>query len=320
MSIIIPVYKVEKYLSACLDSILQQIDNSIEIILVDDGSPDNSGMICDFYSRNYTNISVIHKENGGLSDARNAGIDKSKGRYIWFIDSDDDICENSIQQVVSKIKEYTPDVFVIQSKIVHEDGYRVNEKVYTIKTGLYSSQEYMEQLKNNSKSVIFCAQYQICKKEFIEKNSLRFYKGIIHEDELWTPQILLCASSIYYSGLNIYNHYMRPGSIMNSNNYEKSGRSDLIVTRELSKLYDEAERTDLQYLRDHMADIFMQAVWKVPDFFSNKKNIQRSFPLKNAFYKKTKLKAILYYISPKLYLIIHNNYRRKNRNENTFNR
>ena len=84
---------------------------------------------------------------------------------------------------------------------------------------------------------------------------------------------------------------------MNSNNYEKSGRSDLIVTRELSKLYDEAERTDLQYLRDHMADIFMQAVWKVPDFFSNKKNIQRSFPLKNAFYKKTKLKAILYYIS-----------------------
>ena len=125
-------------------------------------------MICDFYSRNYTNISVIHKENGGLSDARNAGIDKSKGRYIWFIDSDDDICENSIQQVVSKIKEYTPDVFVIQSKIVHEDGYRVNEKVYTIKTGLYSSQEYMEQLK-----IILSLSFFVHNTKYVKKNLLK---------------------------------------------------------------------------------------------------------------------------------------------------
>ncbi|KAF3371822.1 glycosyl transferase family 2, partial [Enterococcus faecium] len=89
ISIIVPVYKVEKYLRKCVDSILAQTFTDFEVILVDDGSPDNSGKICDEYAEKDNRVRVIHKENGGLSSARNAGIDVARGKYLGFVDSDD---------------------------------------------------------------------------------------------------------------------------------------------------------------------------------------------------------------------------------------
>ena len=89
ISIIVPVYNVDKYLSKCIDSIISQTYNDIELILVDDGSPDNSPKICDEYARKDNRIIVIHKENGGVSSARNAGLDIAKGKYIGFVDPDD---------------------------------------------------------------------------------------------------------------------------------------------------------------------------------------------------------------------------------------
>lgn len=89
VSVIVPVYKVERYLSRCVDSILQQSYSNLEVILVDDGSPDSCGMICDEYQKNDRRIRVIHKSNGGLSDARNYGIEAAQGKYLAFVDSDD---------------------------------------------------------------------------------------------------------------------------------------------------------------------------------------------------------------------------------------
>ena len=89
LTIVVPVYRVENYIRRCIDSVLCQINSSIEIILVDDGSPDNSGKICDDYASKYECIQVIHKTNGGLSSARNAGINEARGEYILFLDSDD---------------------------------------------------------------------------------------------------------------------------------------------------------------------------------------------------------------------------------------
>ena len=89
VSIIVPVYKVEQYLSRCVDSILQQSYSNLEIILVDDGSPDSCGMICDEYQKKDSRVQVIHKSNGGLSDARNYGIEAAQGKYLAFVDSDD---------------------------------------------------------------------------------------------------------------------------------------------------------------------------------------------------------------------------------------
>ena len=106
ISIIIPVYNVEKYLRRCVDSVLGQTYDKLEIILVDDGSTDNSGRICDEYREKDQRIIVIHKENGGLSEARNFGIEKSSGEYISFVDSDDWIPEDSVAIMYYKMKEH----------------------------------------------------------------------------------------------------------------------------------------------------------------------------------------------------------------------
>ena len=103
ISVIIPVYNVEQYLEKCLDSILNQTYKNIEIILVNDGSIDKSGLICDEYSRKYNNIKVFHKENGGVSSARNLGIDNATGQYLAFIDPDDYIDVNMYEILVEKI-------------------------------------------------------------------------------------------------------------------------------------------------------------------------------------------------------------------------
>lgn len=306
LSIIIPVYKVEEYLNRCVDSILCQDTSNCEILLIDDGSPDRCGEICEEYSEKYNNVSTLHKANGGLSDARNYGISRAKGEYIWFIDSDDYIEDNCIQTIIERLEEYKCDVLVCQSRTVDDNGKTENEVNYSIESGLYTSEGYMEALNQNPKSIIFCAQYHICRTKFLLDNKFEFYKGIIHEDELWTPQLLLKAESIYYSGLNVYYHYMREGSIMHSDKLERSGECDLLVTKKLFDIYDKTKRSDLIYLRDHAADTFLQAIWKIPGFLERKERIERALPLKNSRYLKTRLKAVLYFVSPRLYLKLHN--------------
>lgn len=306
LSIIIPVYNVEKYLARCLDSILNQNISNYEIILVDDGSKDKSGDICDEYSTKYRNVNTYHKENGGASDARNYGIKKATGDYIWFIDSDDYIDDDCLGKIIDIMKNKESDVIICQSKIAEDNKSIRDECSYTIKKGMYDSHQFMLELKRNPKSVIFCPQCYIVSKHFLKKHNLLFYKGIIYEDELWIPQLLINANKIYYSGLNIYYHYMHSASVMHSTKKEKSGKSAYIVATELLKIFENSGRDDLDYLRDHNTTTFLQAIWKIPNFLDNKKNIMRTMPIKNAIYLRTKLKALLYFISPKLYLAIHN--------------
>jgi len=105
ISIVVPVYNVEEYLEICLKSIIDNYQDGIEIILVDDGSQDNSSLICDKYSNDYEYIKVKHKKNGGLSSARNVGINESTGKYIWFVDSDDYIKQGSIEKIKKMAEE-----------------------------------------------------------------------------------------------------------------------------------------------------------------------------------------------------------------------
>ena len=110
ITIVVPVYKVEQYLDKCVNSIINQTYKNLEIILVDDGSPDNCGKMCDEYAKNDNRIVVIHKENGGLSDARNAGIEIAKGKYISFIDSDDYVTEDYVEFLYALISNNNVEV------------------------------------------------------------------------------------------------------------------------------------------------------------------------------------------------------------------
>lgn len=305
LSVVIPVYNVEKYLEKCVNKIINQHVKEMEIILVDDGSTDNSGDICDKFSHKYKEVKSYHKENGGASDARNFGLKKAIGEYVWFVDSDDTIEDDCIKKIESIIIENNPDVIVCQSKVIHKNGVIEDECKYTIKRGMYTSNQFMDTMKKNPQSIIFCPQYYIVKRDFVEKNKIYFYKGIIYEDELWIPQLLLKADSIFYSNLNIYFHLMRDESVMHSTKLNKCGMSAFVVSEELLKIYDNSNRKDLQFLRDRNANIFLQSVWKMNDFFSKKSNIKRLMPIKNSYYLKTRLKALLYLISPRFYLFIH---------------
>ena len=112
ISVIIPVYKVELYLRECIDSVLAQTYQNLEVILVDDGSPDQCGSICEQYAEKDNRVCVIHKENGGLSDARNAGIDVAKGEYIGFVDSDDWVAPDMYECLYKASVEYNAEFVV----------------------------------------------------------------------------------------------------------------------------------------------------------------------------------------------------------------
>ena len=122
ISIIVPVYNVEQYLDDCLISIINQTYKNIEIILIDDGSTDKSGKICDEYAKKDSRIIVIHKENGGVSSARNAGLRIAKGAYIGFVDPDDWIAEDMYEVLYSNAKKYDADVSVCKYKIVKNNS------------------------------------------------------------------------------------------------------------------------------------------------------------------------------------------------------
>ena len=122
VSVIIPVYNVEKYICKCLDSVINQTYKNIEIILVDDGSLDGSGKICDDYAKKDDKIKVIHKENGGLSSARNEGLEISTGKYVFFVDSDDYVAENLLEEVVCLLEKTDADVCMFSHFTVNENG------------------------------------------------------------------------------------------------------------------------------------------------------------------------------------------------------
>ena len=131
ISIVVPIYNVEKYLEKCINSIIIQTYKNIEIILVNDGSTDSSGKICDIYLKKDKRIKVIHKKNGGLSDARNVGIENAKGKYIAFIDSDDFIDSDFIEILYNLIIEYNADVSCCKCNVIYKKNKKqqVEEKI-----------------------------------------------------------------------------------------------------------------------------------------------------------------------------------------------
>ena len=216
LSIIIPVYNVDKYLENCIDSILKQKLHDYEIILVDDGSTDDSGLICDKYSKKNEFVKVIHKENGGLSDARNAGIKRAIGEYLMFVDSDDYINEEENLNEIYKYLEYD----IIQYKMLYY--YEKSKKKKLLKDlTLNNSKNVLdvlrEKVKNGELSISACD--KIVRRDLIIKNNLFFEKGLLSEDIDWSLRLYLLINSIYTINLNLYVYRQdREGSITNTGN------------------------------------------------------------------------------------------------------
>lgn len=212
ISVIIPVYNTEKYLNECVDSVLYQTFQNFEIILVDDGSSDGSGSICDEYHKHDNRIKVIHKANGGQSSARNAALEIAIGEFIYFLDSDDYISNTLLELLVKTAENNYADFvfFEAQSFIDSEDtldNCNINYFDYK-RTHEYENLSGQKQLVNlmNNQEYYVCAPLHFYKKAYLDKYLIRFEEGIIHEDNLFSASVYL------YDGISThlcYNGYFR---------------------------------------------------------------------------------------------------------------
>lgn len=214
ISIVVPIYKVEKYLEKCIDSIINQDYKNLEIILVDDGSPDRCPQICDEYAQKDSRIKVIHKENGGLSDARNAGIKVATGEYIAFIDSDDYITENYISTLMYTIKKYDADISACNYIKLYEDSGiekvepKINEDL--VMTNIEAMKDLFT-LPNNSDVVTWNKLY---KTSLFTQNNIEFPKGKLHEDNFTTYKLYYYSNKVVFTNVPCYYYLQRKDSIM----------------------------------------------------------------------------------------------------------
>ncbi len=210
LSVIIPVYNVEEYLVKCVDSILGQTYQNLEVILVNDGSTDTSGSICDAFVPKDSRVRVIHKENGGLSSARNAGLDAAKGEYISFIDSDDWIEPNAYAHLLGLMER-------CQVKLVCGGNMDVYGETGERKLGLTPEKEEVitaEEMVGRMFLWQGCDS-SVCDKIFHRSllENFRFPEGKVSEDVAITYKIVLGAETVAMSNLPFYNYYHRTGSI-----------------------------------------------------------------------------------------------------------
>ena len=196
-SIIVPVYNVEKYLNECIDSILSQSFTDFELILVDDGSNDLSGKICDDYAQKDNRITVIHKINGGLSDARNEGTKIAKGQYVVYIDSDDYISTCDFLKDLFEKSEDNPDIICYKFKKFFEDSKTFSTCAYAfpdIQKYQTLSQKINYLVENDA---FYCSAWsKAVKLSLLKENTIEFEKGLLGEDQEWYYHVLLNATSI----------------------------------------------------------------------------------------------------------------------------
>jgi len=212
ITLIVPIYNVEKYLNRCINSIINQSYTYLEIILIDDGSTDNCPEICEEWKKKDNRIKVIHKTNGGLSDARNAGLAISSGKYIAFIDSDDWVHKDYVWNLYSAIKKNNADISACDIQIVYDSSNPdIDNSMPNISS--YTPEEALETLISG------CKFRAVAWNKLFHKNILRgewFKEGRYHEDEFFTYKILSKAKILSYVDSKLYYYYQRSGSIMNS--------------------------------------------------------------------------------------------------------
>lgn len=258
VSVVVPVYNVEKFLSECVDSILAQTFTDYEIILVDDGSPDGSGAICDAYAERESRISVIHKENGGVSTARNAGIDAARGEYIAFVDSDDTIPPTALADLYVEVENH-PGVTVVVGQILASD--------HIIAPSLdvldYTEDRAYIRSRNLWKMLSFSASSRLVRREDVIYHRLYFMPGIsCGEDPLWVYMLHKHVKSVAQCRKVVYEYRHNEESVMNSKDLTKNYCSKLSTTLIAARAFDPtARRIEAQYLCDALSIGRLKSTW-----------------------------------------------------------
>lgn len=243
-SFIVPVYNTSKYLKKCFDSLVNQTFKDFEIIVVNDGSTDNSESIISRYEKKYDNIKVINQKNQGLSMTRNNGVKEASGKYLIFIDSDDYVEKSLLKEIDKEIN----DIEVLRFQIITEDenGENVkahNEKPFDVMKG-YDAFKYLTDYHFVEPACCY-----VFKTDYYKKNKFSFKKGVYHEDFGLIPYVIYKArkvKSINYAG---YHYVQRDGSIMNNSDYKKTVKKafDMIEQYKYLRLFSKNVSNENNY-------------------------------------------------------------------------
>ena len=245
VTVIIPIYNVEKYLKQCIESITTQTLKDIEIICVNDGSTDGSRDIALQFMEHDERIVLIDKENGGLSSARNAGLKKAIGKYIYFLDSDDFLEQNALEELYSVAEKDNLDVVYFSAEPFFESEAakenNLNYVTYYTRKGTYKGvmqgkDFYIQSEKNREFKPNVCI--QLYKHDFLEQISASFYEGILHEDNLFTLKTMIQAGSVRFINYGYYHRRLRNSSIMTSTKSIKNVYGYFITIVEAEKFID----------------------------------------------------------------------------------
>lgn len=277
ISIIVPVFNVERYLDQCIKSILKQSFKNFELILIDDGSTDKSGEICDLYKQKDERIKVIHKENGGLSSARNAGIEIAEGDYVAFIDSDDYIHKDMYSILYESIINNNSQISMCKFQKVKQNNLQkseVNNELINLGSKNISNIEALNNLYEDNS-----AEFTVVWNKLYDKglfDDLRFEEGKVHEDEFIAHKILFKCNQITYVPLTLYYYLQREGSIINSK-YSIKNIDAVIAFHERAIFFKKLGLKDLQYKAEYnYVRYFFANYYKAKKYLTNIENELKS--------------------------------------------
>jgi len=312
ISIVVPIYNVEKYLKQCIESLLSQTYKNLEILLIDDGSTDKCPQICDEYEKKDKRIKVIHKKNGGLSDARNRGIEEAKGKYITFIDSDDYISENFVKKMYDSIIENNAEISQCNLVKVNDNAEVLQKIGYSDKSKFKTKYEIIKDLYTGHwENTIACN--KLYKIELFE--NIRFPLGKLHEDEFTTYKVLYKATKVAMVEEYLYKYRQNVNSI--TGEQFKVKRLDAIEAfEERLDFFKEKGEIELYEVS------FIAYLVLIRDLYiKTRKHIEKSKKIKKDLIKKYKedypklkniknigkmkrIKLMIFYFSPTLYYMI----------------
>lgn len=302
ISIIVPVYNVEEQLDRCVNSLVCQSYRNIEIVLVDDGSTDSSGQICDSWKKADNKIVVLHKANGGLSSARNAGLNAVHGSYILFVDADDYILDDSCERFAEIARQYSPDIIAGDAMKV-----RGAEKTRLRRGGLengrlYEAKQFVaEAIRKRCWEA--SAWLNMYKKSFLSNHNLLFVDGLLHEDMEMQPRVFLSAETVAYLDYPFYQYVERPGSIMTGEWSKKRIEDMAAIYAGWKSCFDKVKEEELQkLLYGHLAKCFLWTCRQSGRPIRLKSDGFGSlFLFKYGLDAKEKIKAMAFALFPRLY-------------------
>lgn len=314
ISVIVPVYNVEKYFQRCIESIIGQTYQNLEIILIDDGSTDSSAKMCDDYAKKDSRIIVIHKENSGVSASRNAGLELATGEYIAFVDSDDWLDNNMYSDLLDISLKYDSDITECGYRYIKNEGTLIVDKENTGEIKEYTNISSLEalyfgdQIWGGISIVLWNKLYK--RKVF---SSLRFMSASISEDSEIMPKILYSCKKIVKINSNWYNFNIRPNSLSRSK-FNIKDLSSIDAHKSVSDFFKEHLKTDdrLAKISEYTDSLYYDSYYtvfclcyenrKIPEYRNASKEIEKKVDelyKKNLFCKTLKKK--LFNISPVAY-------------------